>query len=189
MKQAFKIFTLLIVSGCFYSGYDFYNFYSEDLPKMKVEQDAKARELASVQAELVHFQSFVKNIESVKHELKELNLQLESALESMPRTLNLSGLLRNLTQIADNSGVEVQAFKPRKVEEKEENKFYSTISIDCQMKGSFTRMLVFFDQVSRLKRILNVDAIKMRVPQERLARSSGVNAEIDLTLKAYRFTE
>lgn len=152
-------------------------------------RSAKERELQSIQGDLTRFQSFVQNIESIKRELKELNLQLESALESMPRTLNLSGLLRNLTQIADNSGVEVSAFRPRKNEEKDANKFFSSVYIDCQMKGSFTRMLVFLDQVSRLKRILNIDTLKMKVPVEKVARSSGVNTEVDLTLKAFRFSE
>ena len=189
MSQKIKMIALILFSGLLYGGFEFYNFYTDDMPKLAQERSTKERELASVEAELARFQSFVKNIESIKQELKELNLQLESALESMSRSLNFSGLLRNLNQLADNSGVEISGFKPRHSEEKEENKFFSTVYIDCQMKGSFTRMLVFFDQVSRLKRILNVDSIKMKIPQEKNIKSSGMLAEVDLTLKAFRFSE
>lgn len=189
MSQKIKLALMVLFTGCLYGGFEFYNFYSDEMPKLSQEKSIKERELASAESELARFQNFVKNIESIKQELKELNLQLESALESMPRSLNFSGLLRNLNQLADNSGVEISGFRPRKADEKEESKFFSTVYIDCQMKGSFTRMLVFFDQVSRLKRILNVDTIKMKIPQEKSLKSSGMSAEVDLTLKAFRFSE
>lgn len=187
MKNRFQIVLLLIIAGIGYGGYEYYDFSHTEVPQMEQERQQLEQTLTQRQSEYNKLKEFATNIEKIKLELRELNLQLESALEHMPRTFNFPGLLRKLTMLAQSSGVELSSFKPAKSEQKGDS-FYSTIGIDFDLRGSFTQSLVFFDQVSRLKRIINIDSLKMNV-REGPQRSGGVNAETIVALRTYRFVE
>ncbi len=191
MKLNLQIAGFILLLGLGYAGYQLYTFYNEDIPKMEAEKQKLDGEISAKQGELKTLQDFAQNIESIKQELKELNLQLESALEYMPRTFNFSGLLRKLTMLAQNSGVELFSFHPQKAEEKKEGLFYSTASINFDLKGTYTQTLVFFDQLSRLKRIINVEDLKLRVNDVNTTPSSSGNivANTAVIIKTYRFTE
>jgi type IV pilus assembly protein PilO len=186
-----KIAVGIVVFGFLYAIYDIYGFRNEQVPRLDTETNKMQSDISLRQGELKRLQTFAHNIESVKQELKELNLQLESALEYMPRTFNLSSLLRKLTLLAQNSGVELPTFKPRKSDEKKGPSFYSTVAIDVDLKGTFTQTLVFLDQLSRLKRIVNVEKLTMKaVPTDKdHERAGNILASTTATIRTYRFVE
>lgn len=189
MKKNLKVMIALLFVGVALGAYEFYDFYSTDVPKMTRERAQQESRIANEQAELKRLEAFAQNIQAVKQEFSELNLQLDSALEHMPRTFNFASLLRKMTMLAHNSGVEISVFKPKPGEEKQPNQFYSTLSIDFQIRGTFTQMLVFFDQLSRLKRIINVDTIKFKPGTTMSLRAGSVVAESDVSIKTFRFSE
>ena len=156
---------------------------------MEKERAEVEREVSLKQTELKRLLDFAQNIEAIKQELRDLNLQLEAALEHMPRTFNLSGLLRKFTMLAQNSGVELATFKPKRGEGKNESAFYSTIGIDCELQGTFSQLLVFLDQLSRLKRIVNVESLRIRVSQGGPQRSGSIMTSTQASIKTYRFAE
>lgn len=181
---------LLILGGFGYGGWEYYDFTSTEVPRMEEELRTKGQQLQAKQAEYQRVRQFAQNIESVKREIRELNVQLEASLEHMPKTFNLAGLLRRLTLLAQNSGVEISTFKPAKAEEPVAGAFYSTINIEFDLKGSFTQSLLFFDQVSRLKRILNLQKVRMEAKENKNQGTNGaIAAETSVLLKTYRFTE
>jgi type IV pilus assembly protein PilO len=191
LKQKLLIALSIILAGVGYASYEFFFvFQGQEFPILdaaykKVESDVEAKK-----NELKQLQEFSKNIEQVQKELKELQAKLDSALEYMPRTFKLEGLLRKLTLLAANSGVELSTFRPKKGEEKGSS-FYSTIAIDFDMKGSFTQTLVFLDQLTRLKRIVNIDSLKLR-PMDAAANATRSGATIVVTqasIKTFRFSE
>ena len=189
MKNKLKILILVVVAGFGYAGYEFYEFYSTDLPLMNTAQQTAERDLASRQNELRRLQEFAQNIEVIKQELRELNLQLESALEHMPRNFNLSGLLRKLTMLAQNSGLELSSFRPNDKEERVEGAFYSVVTIEFDLKGTYTQTLVFFDQVSRLKRIINIDQVAMAQQDNAAQRTGNIVLDTKVAVRTYRFSE
>ena len=190
MKQKLQIVIGILLLGAGYAGYLWYQFRSEDLPKMEAERDKLQQEVQKQESELKRLQAFSQNVEKTKKELKELNLQFDSALEYMPRTFDLSKLLRKLTMVADNSGVELATFKPKKgAEEKKGGTFYSSIGIDFDIKGTFTQTLVFLDQLSRLKRIVNIDSIRMKATDGAPQRSGATLIATSATVRTYRYSE
>jgi type IV pilus assembly protein PilO len=185
---------LVILAGLAIAVYQFYTFYTQEVPKLQSKRISAENELTTKEADLRRLKNFAQNIEAVKQELRELNLQLESALESMPRTFNLSGLLRKLSLLAQNSGVDLASFKPRAPSAMEaaaaDKNFYSTIVIDFTLNGSFTQTLVFFDQVTRLKRIINIDSLRMRnTPTQGAPKGAVSNIFTEATIETYRFSE
>lgn len=180
--------TIIVALGVMAAGYKIYTYISETSPKLESQLSAKTRDSENALNDLRKLQRFAENIESIKKELQELNLQLEAALEHMPRTFDLSNLLRKLTMLSQNSGVQLSTFKPKKVEDRVG--FYSTTSIDFEMKGTYAQTLMFFDQLSRLKRIVNIENVKVSNPDRAVASKSGtVLAFTTGTIKTYRFSE
>jgi type IV pilus assembly protein PilO len=189
MTVELKLLAGIVLAGVLFAGYEFYDFYSTDLPAMEAKRQAAETELTNRQNELRRLQEFAQNIEVIKQELRELNLQLESALEHMPRTFNFSGLLRKLTMLAQNSGLELSSFKPADHEDKVPGAFYSVIGLEFELHGTFTQTLVFFDQVSRLKRIINIDTVSMNVKRDDSTRNNSTRLDTKVAVRTYRFAE
>ncbi len=192
MKTILKLAFVIVLAGVGYGGYEYYTFQNEQVPQYEGERKQLEQKVGSKQQELKKVQEFSKNIESIKQELKELNAQLEVALEHMPRQFNLAALLRRLHLLAQNSGLELHTFKPSSNEEKSGDAFYSTLNIDFEIRGTYTQILLFLDQVSRLKRIINTDAIKFIVTggsSDNANKTSGVMLSASAKVKTYRFIE
>jgi type IV pilus assembly protein PilO len=194
MKKKIQIAAGIITLGFFIGIYEFYDFWSVDFPELKVQEDAKERQVASLETEVRKLQSFAQNIQVIKQEFRELNLQLEAALEHMPRTFNFASLLRKLTMLAQNSGIEISSFKPKTdtVQKKQDTtgevSFYETIFVEFNVQGPFTQTMVFFDQLSRLKRIVNIESVKMDM-KEKVAKAPLMPVMSNIVIKTYRFSE
>ena len=207
LKSKVAISVGVFVSGVIYALVQLQAFYSEVMPEMKAQRGAVERQLAAKESDLRRLKDFAQNIDAVKGELRELNLQLESALESMPRTFNLSGLLRKLNLLAQNSGVELASFKPSDVTAApapldpaataaKAKLFYSPIQIQFQVKGTYTQTLVFFDQVTRLKRIINLNQLKFAptgagnsAADDKRGAARTRTVATEATIETYRFSE
>lgn len=189
MQKKHQLPFLIVLAGFAYGGYWFYDFTSEGIPKLEQRLNAREAELSTKSAELRRLRNFSENIEGVKLALRELNLQLEAALESMPRNYDLSGFLRKLSVVGFNSGIVLSAFRPAGAGTKEGD-FYETLPVSFNLSGSFTQMMSFFDQILRLKRIVRIDRIAMRAAPAGSAMSrAGTGAQADVSAKLYRFVE
>ena len=195
MKKNVQIIIGVVIFGLCYGLYDFYEFSTVEFIQMQELEKGAVQKIASLEDESQRLQNFARNIEGIKQESKELNLQLEAVLEHMPRTFNLAALLRKLTMLAQNSGIEILEFRPKRdvasqVASKGSTLFYETILVEFKVKGAFTQTLVFFDQLARLKRIVNVESLKITTPtSERVPGVSTIVASSDVVIKTYRFTE
>lgn len=190
MKQKLLIAALIVMAGAGYAAYDFFMvFQGEEYPVLERNYQKLEADVSSKKSELKQLQDFSKNIEAVQKELKDLQAQLDSALEYMPRTFKLEALLRKLSMLAANSGIEISTFRPKKGEEKGAGTFYSTVSIEFDMKGTYTQTLVFLDQLTRLKRIVNIDSVKIKPQMDNATRSGSTMALTQASIKTYRFSE
>jgi len=191
VNKQLKVVLVIMLIGFGYAGYEFYDFYATDVPVMEKARVQKEQELAKQEVQLKKLQDFAQNIESIKQELRELNLQLETALEHMPRSFNLSGLLRKLTMLAQNSGLDLSTFRPGKDEVKTEGAFYVATTINFELQGSFTEILTFLDQVARLKRIISIDHLDLstRSVAGSEGKPGGVSLVTTAVARTYRFAD
>lgn len=183
-----KIKTALVVLGfgIVVGVYSLYDFVGEEQISLQSQVQQKEQQIGQLKEELERVRSFAQNIPAVKQAFREQSLQLESVLEFIPRNLELSGILRKLNMLAQNSGVEIISFKPQKDEQ--DLGFFKSTTIDLTLKGSFTQSLVFFDQVSKLKRVLNFETLKMTGNPADKKTSTHV-LETVVKMKAYRLSE
>jgi Tfp pilus assembly protein PilO len=193
VKKKFQLPLIIVLVGLGYGGYLFYDFASEGVPKLEARLREKESQVTAQNGELRRLRSFSENIESVKLSLRELNVQLEAALESMPRNYDLSGLLRKLSVIGFNSGVELSAFRPSPSAVKEGD-FYETSLVSFNLAGSFTQIMSFFDQALRLKRIIRIEKVSIRAVASASTTgtsrgNNGTGAQAEVSAKLYRFVE
>lgn len=185
-KQKIQIAGGLVVFGLLFGAYSFYDFISHDVAKWEKQRRSKEMEVTNLKSELSRVSQFADNIQNIKQEFRELNLQLESALEYMPRDYQLAQLLRKMTLLAENSGVEIAAFRPQKNDET--IGFYNATDIEFTLKGGFTQTLVFFDQLSRLKRVLRVQTLKLAA-EERAGRAGTIPTITTAMVRTYRLSQ
>ncbi len=191
MEKKYQLPLVIAGLGLSYGLYLFYDFSTSGLASLEQGLQAQESALVAKSGELRKLRNFADNIESVKLSLRELNLQLESALESLPRNYDLSGLLRKVSMIGFNSGVAIGAFRPAS-EVKQEGEFYETMPIAFNVSGSFTQVLSFFDQLLHLKRVVRVEKVEMRLAasnSEAAVRNAGAAVTTEVVAKLYRFTD
>jgi Tfp pilus assembly protein PilO len=191
MQKKYQLPAIIVAVGVGYALYGFYDFATTGVVALEQTMQEKEVQLTTKTNEIKKLRHFSENIESVKLTLRELNLQLESALETLPREYDLSGFLRKISMIGFNSGIGMGAFRPSS-EAKKEGAFYETMGIAFSVSGSFTQILSFFDQLLHMKRVVRVEKISMRTvagSSEITVRNAGSSISADVTAKLYRFVE
>ena len=178
----------IVALGLLWAGYELYVFHEESQKRFDTELAVAKTKISRKKTELKNLQDFVSNIESIKTELRQLNAQLDTALEHMPPTFDLAGLLRQFSLLAQNSGLEIANFKPEAGEKRQPSSFYSSTSIAMDLSGTFTQTLTFLDQLSRLKRIVNVEKIKIKGSPVK-QKSGSVKTSTQAVVRTYRFAE
>jgi len=202
MNEKLKFSLFILFLGVLWGGYKLYDFFNGEQVRFQTQLEQKNKELLNAKNELERLKNFSTRLEEVKARVKKTNNEFEEALEYIPRTLDFSKLLAKLNLLARNSGVEIEVFKPLKDQEKpsaegnstEEKtpSFYQTVTLDLKLNGGFAQTLMFFDQISRLKRILNVESLNMTpktIDEQRGLAANLTPIETNVVLKTYRFSE
>ncbi|MCB0418640.1 MAG: type 4a pilus biogenesis protein PilO [Bdellovibrionaceae bacterium] len=187
MKPKYQISLIIMLVGLGIAGNQFYTFKTTDMVQMRQDERNLEGQISVKKAELRKLQDFAENIEKIKQELAQLNVQLESALEYMPPTFDLSGVLRKMTLLAQNTGVRVKTFRPGG-EGNGEASFYRSVEIRCEIEGTFTQTVSFLDQLARMKRIINIEELDIKTNNV-AAKAGAIEARTVATIKTYRFTQ
>lgn len=198
MGEKLKMAVIVFGFGVLWGGYEFYDFYSTNQTVMEQQERATKEKLDIARNEMIKLRKFAEGIVEIKARLKKTNAEFEEALEFIPRTLDLSKLLARLNVLARNSGIEIESFKPNKEVAQDSNNaadnnaFFQSMTMELRLRGGFSQTVMFFDQVSRLKRILNVESLKM-TPEAKDEKKGGVSpvtmVATSVILKTYRFSQ
>src|SRR5271166_828690 len=124
-------------------GYAVYMPYSKDLEALRSQQLELQRKLNEVR-------SVTQNLGAFEEELGRLDREL-------------TVLLTDISTLGKNAGLEFKSFKPKPEIPRE---FYAEVPIEIEFHGHFHEIAGFFDQISRLPRIVNVSDLKMKVDRE-----------------------
>ncbi len=117
-----------------------------------------------------------------KKELEEVKSTFESTSALLPKGQEIPNLLRNISDLGKNAGLDFITFTPGQEIPKD---FYAEIPIDITIKGPYHNMGSFLDKVSKLDRIVTLDNITIDKPEQ-----EGVEMLLNSSCKllTYRFT-
>ena len=174
-----KAFLALLVCVLVVTGY-FYLYYRE-LAAQKDTLQKKVNELDGV----IRMQSDIaKNLPSFKVEVRRLEEQLGLLLEQLPNSAEIPSLLKNVSDLGKESGLEFVRFAPGGEVRKD---FYAEIPVSIAVIGDFHSYLLFADKVSHLPRIVNLSDVVFSNPKP--AGENQVLVNVAFTATTYRFLE
>jgi type IV pilus assembly protein PilO len=148
---------------------------------LKVELDAKKSQSAQLQAKYVENQAIADNLPKFQEEVNLLKNQLREAIALLPNEANVHTLYRQLFIEAEKSNVEMLTFKPGGTSKKG---FYSDLTLDVTLRGSYHRLAEFIDRTGKLDRIINVSNIVFTKLQP---ANNDTETEISARVTTYMF--
>jgi type IV pilus assembly protein PilO len=120
-------------------------------------------------------------LSKAEERLKDLEGRLQSALEQLPDKSEIDNLLEKISNVARESGLELNLFQ-----RKEENfkDFYAEVPVLVSVTGTYHQVATFFDEVSRLPRIVNINQISAFDPK---VEEEAIILKVDCVLTAFRY--
>jgi len=133
-------------------------------------------------AEIKEVKAKAANLEKFERELAAAQAIFEETAILLPREKEIPKLLKDISALGTNAGLDFLTFKPQADVPRD---FYSEIPISINVRGPYHNMGFFFDQVSKLERIVTVSIVKMGGPKK---EGSEMLLNSDCILVTYRFT-
>jgi len=157
-------------------------FYFVFLSPNLEELEGLERQKVTLEQKLQRVKKKAANRERLRREVEETRVVFEEIAELLPSEKEIPQLLKDISALGRNAGLDFLAFKPGQDTPKD---FYAEIPVNINVKGPYHNLGFFLDQVSKLERIVTVNNINMGSPAmdagEMLLASSA-------NLMTYRFT-
>ena len=123
------------------------------------------------------------NLPKLQQELGELDVRLKEAIAQLPSKKEIADLLSSVAAKAQESGLDINLFRPKPESYKD---FYAEIPVDINIKGTFHNVIMFFDAIGRLTRLINIDNVGFKNPK---VTGEQMVLEFTTTATTYRFLE
>jgi type IV pilus assembly protein PilO len=162
-------FVLLV--GCF--------FYFSYLPKIE-KIKSLSNQKTTLEQQLATAKAKASQLASYREQMKKAQDDFQIAKAVLPETQEIPSLLSNISQSGQDAGLEFLLFQPKTEVKKD---FYAEIPVDIKVSGSYHQVATFFDNVSRLYRIVNMQNIEMKSEKEQAVLATSCTAV------TYKFVE
>jgi type IV pilus assembly protein PilO len=149
---AFVVVSVLAVFG-------FWNFY---VSEVQADIDLRQSRLTGLRADIQKGVTTAKQLPQFQAQVKELESRLENLRQVLPEEKDVADTLRRIQGLATKSNLAIQRFQPGKVVQQ---KLYAEIPYRLQAEGTYHNLGLFFDQISKFPRIINVSEISIRAKE------------------------
>jgi type IV pilus assembly protein PilO len=173
-----KLYRILLCLGIFVLLIGPFLYFSF-LPKLS-QIDSLAKQSSTLEKNLNIAQKKASQFESYQEKLESAKLEFKIVTKKLPETNEIPSLLASISQSGRDAGLEILLFQP--LPERDQD-FYAEIPVSITVKGNYQNVVLFFDKVARLSRIVNIDNIKMT------AAKGGDSLTTSCTAITYRFIE
>ena len=112
--------------------------------------------------------------------MADADAEFRIAKKALPEKKEIPSLLTGITDSGKDAGLEFLLFKPNPEVAKG---FYAEIPVSIKIAGKFHNIAAFFDKVSRLFRIVNIEDIRLN------SKKDTNNLNMSCTAVTYRFIE
>jgi type IV pilus assembly protein PilO len=122
----------------------------------KTQRDANAAAQKALDAKLqenAQLEPYRTKLADIDRQIANLQQQLEIERRIVPDEKEVDGFMRMLNAEAMKAGIELRRYTADPTNSKE---FYTEVPFEIELDGPYYSMLGFFDQVSKLERIVNV---------------------------------
>ncbi|MGB5750861.1 MAG: type 4a pilus biogenesis protein PilO [Desulfobacterales bacterium] len=169
-----SVFFILIV-GTFV-----YFFY---WPKFEKINSLKTN-LANLEKKLSTAKRNAADLKKFQAKMKEAEAQFNMAMKKLPEKEEIPSLLTAISDSGQSVGLDFLLFEPKAEKKKE---FYAEIPVAMSLRGDYHNLGIFFDQVARLNRIVNIENIQMSRGKGKGSKASELTAKC--TAVTYKFID
>lgn len=99
-------------------------------------------------------------LDDLKDEYVFLEDLLEQRLKQLPSEAEVPGLLKQVSELGTQVGLEIKLWKPARKNTLPSG-LYTEVPVQVEISGGYHSVALFFDKISRLQRIINVHDIEM----------------------------
>ena len=158
---------------------NYFMFVSDD----ETAFDKAVKQEAGLEDKMIQNQQIAKNLNQYRNQKEALEQQLAKALQELPEEANVEGLIESMNEMGTKAGLQVTSIDPKK-EAKGPDGLYAEIPLGMKVIGSFQEIAVFFDSVRQIKRIININDIKLSNPTQ---KNDKILLNADFVATAFRF--
>lgn len=173
IKLGITVGIILLPLVIFYFSY--YQSHAKKIETLQQEKVTITKQLQEVKIKAADLAQFEK-------EMAEAETQFLETAALLPKEKEIPKLLKDISALGQNAGLDFLTFKPLADIPKD---FYAEIPVTINVRGPYHNMGFFFDQVSKLERIVSVSNIKMSSPKK---EGGEMLLNSDCRLVTYRFT-
>lgn len=138
----------------------FYFAYFQPKSKKITALDSKK---TTIQKDIAEVKAKIANLPKFKKELKLAEAKFLESAALLPKEKEIPQLLKDISALGRSAGLDFNTFKPLPDVPQD---FYAEIPVTINVRGPYHNMGFFFDQVSKLERIVSVTNVKMSNPKK-----------------------
>lgn len=114
-------------------------------------------------------------LDRYKQEVENLKRQLEIAKKILPEKAEIAELIKLIAQRASESGVSILSIEPKGVTPKG---FYKELSFKINAEGAYHDIATFFDNISRVERIMSVKDFEIQPSRQNVSRKKAKEGRV-----------
>lgn len=149
------------------------------LPKMEKIEELK-NEQQALDSKLLRANAKKRQLKHLQKEMIKAQAEFKMVKKKLPEQKEIPSLLANISRSGHEAGLEFLLFQPGPEKRKD---FYAEIPVSIRVSGKYHDVALFFDKVSRLSRIVNIDNIRIA------GITKDNKLETSCTAITYRFVE
>ncbi len=156
VEKLSKIQRILISAGFFtlLAGVFIYFLFWPKLEKISL----LTADLKELEKKLTTAKRNAADLKEFQAKMKEAEAQFKMAMKKLPEKEEIPSLLTSISDSGQQVGLDFLLFEPRRETRKE---FYAEIPVAMSIKADYHNLAIFFDQVARLSRIVNIRDIQI----------------------------
>lgn len=117
-----------------------------------------------LEKQLAEVEDRAKNLASLEAELETLKADLKQAKKELPEDREIPGLLKGISTLGRNVGLEVKKFQPMPERPRD---YVAEVPVAIEVEGAYHEVAMFFDRLAKMNRIVYVQNITMQNPTDR----------------------
>ncbi len=133
------------------------------LPKSKEIKDLENK-ISTQEGEIAKNQSKAEKLPQMTAENEKLKKRLNELKNQLPEEKEVSGLLKQVSDMAFKSGLKISLWKPEQKRPHSSGIVYE-IPVKIELSGSYHNLGYFFSSLTKLDRIVNLSDIKFSDPK------------------------
>jgi len=184
IEKLTKVQRILICSGIFLVIIGSFVYFSY-LPKLKTQKILNT-EIKKLEDKLTVARRNAKDLKKYQNRIKEAESKFKEVMLSLPEKEEIPSLISSISASGLESGLEFLLFQPKGEMRKE---FYAEIPVSIQVTGNFHNVVLFFEKVARLSRIVNIRNIMISGAKGKSKTSADSKLSTSCMAVTYKFVE